>query len=109
MIRMRNGVALLLILTLPVALPALAEGGYIEDFKRDLEGSTNKLLQLAEATPAEGFGWRPAEGVRSVGEVFIHSPRPTTSSPVSSGSRCRRGWAGTPRKRSPRRARSSRC
>ena len=27
---------------------------------------------LAEATPAEKFSWRPAPGVRSTGEVYMH-------------------------------------
>jgi uncharacterized damage-inducible protein DinB len=31
-----------------------------------------KLLALAEATPADKFAWRPATGVRSTGEVFMH-------------------------------------
>ncbi len=31
-----------------------------------------KLTALAEAMPAEKFGWRPGEKVRSVGEVFMH-------------------------------------
>ena len=30
------------------------------------------LLQLAEATPAEKFAWRPAPGVRSISEVYMH-------------------------------------
>lgn len=30
------------------------------------------LLQLAEATPAEKFAWRPAAGVRSISEVYMH-------------------------------------
>jgi uncharacterized damage-inducible protein DinB len=30
------------------------------------------LLALAEATPEEKFGWRPAPGVRSTSEVFMH-------------------------------------
>jgi uncharacterized damage-inducible protein DinB len=32
----------------------------------------DKLMQLANAMPAEKYGWRPGEGVRSVGEVFNH-------------------------------------
>lgn len=32
----------------------------------------DKLLQLANAMPADKYGWRPGEGVRSVGEVFNH-------------------------------------
>ncbi len=35
----------------------------------DAEG---KLNQLAEAMPESKYNWRPAEGVRSVGEVFMH-------------------------------------
>ncbi|HSG46891.1 MAG TPA: DinB family protein [Longimicrobiales bacterium] len=31
-----------------------------------------KLEGLAEAIPEEAYDWRPGEGVRSVGEVFIH-------------------------------------
>ena len=31
-----------------------------------------QVLALANAIPAEKYAWRPAEGVRSVGEVLIH-------------------------------------
>lgn len=34
--------------------------------------AARQLVSLAEATPADKFGWRPAEGVRSVGEVYMH-------------------------------------
>ena len=33
---------------------------------------SKQLLDLAEATPAEKFAWRPAPGVRSTGEVYMH-------------------------------------
>lgn len=33
---------------------------------------TRQLVALAEAIPAEKFGWRPAPGVRSTSEVFMH-------------------------------------
>jgi len=33
---------------------------------------SRQLLALAEAMPAEKFGWRPGEGVRSTSEVFMH-------------------------------------
>lgn len=39
---------------------------------RQIDDAQKKLLALAEAMPAEKFAWRPAEGVRSVGEVFAH-------------------------------------
>lgn len=31
-----------------------------------------KFMALAEAMPADKYGWRPAAGVRSVSEVFMH-------------------------------------
>ena len=31
-----------------------------------------ELVSLAEAMPAEKYSWRPGEGVRSVGEVYMH-------------------------------------
>ena len=31
-----------------------------------------QLIALAEATPAEKFAWRPAAGVRSTSEVYMH-------------------------------------
>ena len=33
---------------------------------------SRQLVALAEAMPAEKFVWRPAEGVRSVSEVYMH-------------------------------------
>jgi uncharacterized damage-inducible protein DinB len=37
-----------------------------------LDDAAGKLVQLAEAMPQEKYAWRPAEGVRSVSEVFVH-------------------------------------
>lgn len=34
--------------------------------------TSRQLLQLAEATPAEKFSWRPGPGVRSISEVYMH-------------------------------------
>lgn len=33
---------------------------------------SRQLVALAEATPAEKFAWRPAAGVRSTSEVYMH-------------------------------------
>ena len=41
-------------------------------FMEDLDTLQSRFLALAEAIPAEKYSWRPAEGVRSVGEVFMH-------------------------------------
>lgn len=32
----------------------------------------DKIMQLAEVTPEDKYGWRPMEGVRSTNEVFMH-------------------------------------
>jgi uncharacterized damage-inducible protein DinB len=37
-----------------------------------IDQAQEKLMALANAMPAEKYGWRPGEGVRSVGEVFNH-------------------------------------
>jgi uncharacterized damage-inducible protein DinB len=33
---------------------------------------SQQLIALAEATPADKFAWRPAAGVRSTSEVYMH-------------------------------------
>jgi uncharacterized damage-inducible protein DinB len=38
----------------------------------DLQDLQKKFTQLAGAVPSDKFGWRPGEGVRSVGEVYLH-------------------------------------
>jgi uncharacterized damage-inducible protein DinB len=38
----------------------------------DLDGMHQKFVDLATAVPADKYSWRPAEGVRSIGEVFLH-------------------------------------
>ena len=38
----------------------------------DLAQVRDKYVQLAEAVPESDYGWRPAEGVRSVSEVYMH-------------------------------------
>jgi uncharacterized damage-inducible protein DinB len=39
---------------------------------RVIEDAEKKLLALAEATPADKYGWRPSDKVRTTGEVFLH-------------------------------------
>ena len=43
-----------------------------DDILANIADAEEKLTALAEAIPAEKFAWRPAEKVRSVGEVFMH-------------------------------------
>lgn len=62
-------------LVLATAVPAGAAdaaAGFRTSFLADYERSTQKLLDLAEAIPADKFGWRPVEGVRTVSEVLMH-------------------------------------
>lgn len=38
----------------------------------DIDQLHKKYASLAEAIPADKLNWRPAEGVRSIGEVYLH-------------------------------------
>ena len=46
--------------------------GVGEGWAGEFDHATRQLAQLAEATPAEKFSWRPAPGVRSIAEVYMH-------------------------------------
>ncbi len=62
-------------LLIAMVLPASAQmdnGAYLESFKADFEGSSGKLASLAGAFDEEQFAWRPAEDIRSMGEVLTH-------------------------------------
>jgi uncharacterized damage-inducible protein DinB len=39
---------------------------------KNLADTEKKIVSLAEAVPADKYTWRPAEGVRSISEVFMH-------------------------------------
>jgi len=49
-----------------------APAGLRAELIRDIEQLERKYIALAEAMPQEKLAWRPAEGVRSVGEVYAH-------------------------------------
>ena len=84
MTHLRKSLVLVLVLVALPALPAAAEhhegegsempelSGYLADFKGDFEFSNGRIMQLAEAIPAEMYGWRPAVGIRSVSETIVH-------------------------------------
>jgi uncharacterized damage-inducible protein DinB len=46
--------------------------GYRAEFLEDVAYYEQRYTRLAQAMPAEKYPWRPAEGVRSVGEVYTH-------------------------------------
>lgn len=64
-------------LLLAFAVPASAQdeganSAYLTSLKADFNGSSSKLMDLAGAFSEEQYAWRPAEGIRSVSEVFMH-------------------------------------
>ncbi len=80
---MKKALCLTFVLALAAAAarPALAHdhaeakpaGGAIKaEVLRQIDDAEKKILQLAEATPVEKYGWRPADKIRSTGEVFMH-------------------------------------
>jgi uncharacterized damage-inducible protein DinB len=55
------------------AAPAAASlTGFRAEYVAEAEAVGKKLIDLAEAMPADKYAWRPAPGVRSVGEVYVH-------------------------------------
>src|ERR1700674_1650030 len=46
--------------------------GFRAEFLEEVSYYEQRYTRLAEAMPVEKYTWRPAEGVRSVGEVFTH-------------------------------------
>ncbi len=65
-------VVLALMPALAAAAPAPPKHGFRAEFLHDLADVERKIVDLAMATPAEKYGWRPAPGVRSVSEVYMH-------------------------------------
>jgi uncharacterized damage-inducible protein DinB len=56
----------------PAAVVAAPAPGFRAEYAAEVDSVGKKLTDLAEAIPADKYGWRPATGVRSVGEVFMH-------------------------------------
>jgi uncharacterized damage-inducible protein DinB len=46
--------------------------GLWQGYDGELRHVTGQLIALAEATPEDKFTWRPAPGVRSTSEVYMH-------------------------------------
>lgn len=71
----------------PAAPPAagLPAAGFRAEYIAEVDNVGKKILDLAAAIPADKYGWRPAEGVRSVSEVFMHIVAGTSSIPTFVG------------------------
>jgi hypothetical protein len=71
--RLLNGlIATTLVLAIAQFAPAQVPQGVGEGWLGEFDHASRQLLQLAEATPANKFAWRPAAGVRSIAEVYMH-------------------------------------
>ena len=56
----------------PYKDPTPGLSGYRAEVMAEVRIQEDKFSRLAEAIPADKFTWRPAPGVRSVSEVFLH-------------------------------------
>jgi len=68
---------LLILALLAPAIPTTAQAqtappGVWEGYDGEWQHTSSQLIALAEATPPEKFAWRPAPGVRSTSEVYMH-------------------------------------
>jgi uncharacterized damage-inducible protein DinB len=56
----------------PPAAAAAPASGFRADFLVQLDMVSKQIVDLAEAVPADKYSWRPAPGVRSISEVYMH-------------------------------------
>src|SRR5690349_11509927 len=72
---MRKMIMPLFVLLIFAARPACAQTapeGIWQGYDGEWKHVSAQLVALAEATPEEKFSWRPAPGVRSTSEVYMH-------------------------------------
>lgn len=55
-----------------LASPMAPTSGVRMEFLDEVSYYEQRFERLADAIPAEKYTWRPAEGVRSIGEVYMH-------------------------------------
>jgi uncharacterized damage-inducible protein DinB len=53
-------------------LPMSPTSGARMEFLDEVSYYEQRFERLADAVPAEKYNWRPAEGVRTLGEVYMH-------------------------------------
>ena len=61
-----------LALTQEKAADKAPASGFRAEFLEDVAYYEQRYTRLAEAMPADKYSWRPADGVRSVGEIYTH-------------------------------------
>ena len=67
-----TGAALVALMIIANPTSGQVPPGVGEGWPGEFDHASRQLLQLAEVTPEEKFSWRPAPGVRSIGEVYMH-------------------------------------
>jgi uncharacterized damage-inducible protein DinB len=65
-------VLLCLALTVPIVRGQDPLEGLWQGYDGEWKHVSRQLVELAEATPADKFAWRPAPGIRSTSEVYMH-------------------------------------
>ncbi len=67
-------------------LPAAAHAqGLMAEMHTDVGSVQKKMIDLAKAIPESAYGWRPAPGVRTMGEVFKHVASDNYFIPIAMG------------------------
>jgi uncharacterized damage-inducible protein DinB len=61
-----------LLLSTPTLFAQSLPDGVWQGYDGEWRHVSQQLIALAEATPAEKFAWRPAAGIRSTSEVYMH-------------------------------------
>ena len=69
---MRKALFLFLLFSARPVFAQTAPEGIWQGYDGEWRHVSSQLLALAEATPEEKFSWRPAAGVRSTSEVYMH-------------------------------------
>jgi len=69
---MKKALLLLFLFSARALLAQTAPEGIWQGYDGEWRHVTQQLIALAEATPEEKFSWRPAPGVRSTSEVYMH-------------------------------------
>ena len=63
---------LLTIALLLFSVQAFCQGQFQKETSGSISFTSGRVMQLAEAIPADKYSWSPQEGVRSVAGVFAH-------------------------------------
>lgn len=74
-----------LVLSLSATPVLQAQGSLASDLMKDIGQVESKLVGLAKAIPADKYAWRPGQGVRSVGELFMHVSADNYLIPAAAG------------------------